>query len=146
MKDNRKVSRRGFIETAGAATGAMMAVGTFPHPAVGAVKGANEKVNIAILGPGGRAQEHLRILLKMKNKEQKPVDIIGLCDVWDGAKWKEREDRETGRGLYYSAERCGLDWEGKDKDRVTKDYRKILDNKDVDVVLIATPDHWHAKM
>ena len=147
MKDNRNVSRRGFIESAGAATGAIMAAGAFPHPAVGAVKGANDKVNIAILGPGGRAQEHLRILLKMKNTEHKPIDIIGLCDVWDGAKWKEGpRQRETGRGLYYSAEKCGLDWEGKDKDRVTKDYRKILDNKDVDVVLIATPDHWHAKM
>ena len=114
--------------------------GAFPHPAVGGVKGANEKINIAILGPGGRAQEHIRILLKMKNKEQKPVDIIGICDVWDGNK-----DGRAG-GLYYSAEKCGLDAEGKDKDRVTKDYRKILDCKDVDAVVIATPDHWHAKM
>ncbi len=151
MRDNHKVSRRGFIETAGVATGAVMAAGSFPHPAVGSVKGSNEKINIAVLGPGGRAQEHLRILLKMKNKEQKPVDIIGLCDVWDGAKWtegkdKEGKDRVTGRGLYYSAEKCGLDWQGKDKDRVTKDYRKILECKDVDAVLIATPDHWHAKM
>lgn len=139
MRDNKKVSRRGFIEAAGAATGTMMAAGAFPHPAVGSVKGANEKINIAILGPGGRAQEHLRILLKMKNREQKPVDIIGLCDVWDG-------NDEVGRGLYYSAKKCGLDAEGKDKDRITKDYRRILENKDVDVVLIATPDHWHAKM
>jgi len=145
MRDSRNVSRRGFIETAGVTTGAMMAAGAFPHPAVGSVKGANEKINIAVLGPGGRAQEHLRILLKMKNKEQKPVDIIGLCDVWDGGKLIEN-GRETGRGLYYSAEKCGLAWEGKDKDRVTKDYRKLLDCKDVDVVLIATPDHWHAKM
>ena len=102
------------------------------------MKGANEKLNIAILGPGGRAQEHLRILLRMK-KENKPVDIIGLCDVWDG-------NDEVKRGLYYSAKKCGLDHEGKDKDRITKDYRRILDCKDVNVVLIATPDHWHAKM
>jgi predicted dehydrogenase len=146
MRDNHKVSRRSFIETAGVATSAAVAATSFPHPAVGSVKGSNEKINIAILGPGGRAQEHLRILLKMKNKEQKPIDIIGLCDVWDGAKWKEGNGRETGRGLYYSAEKCGLAWEGKDKDRVTKDYRKLLDCKDVDAVLIATPDHWHAKM
>jgi predicted dehydrogenase len=140
MKDSPKVTRRGFIETAGVATGAMLSTGVFPHPAVGAgVKGANEKINIAVLGSGGRAQEHLRILLKMKNKEQKPVDLIGICDVWDG-------NKEVGRGLYYSAEKCGLDAQGKDKDRVTKDYRKILECKDVDAVLIATPDHWHAKM
>ena len=64
MRDKHGVSRRGFLGTAGAATGAAMAAGAFPHPAVGAVKGANEKLNIAVLGPGGRAQEHLRILLR----------------------------------------------------------------------------------
>ncbi|HZW32601.1 MAG TPA: twin-arginine translocation signal domain-containing protein, partial [Isosphaeraceae bacterium] len=77
MRDKPVVSRRSFLETAGVATGAVMGAGAFPHPALGAVKGANEKLNIAILGPGGRAQEHIRILLKMK-QEQKPVDIIGL--------------------------------------------------------------------
>ena len=145
MRDNHKVSRRGFIETAGVATGAVMAAGAFPHPAVGSVKGANEKINIAILGPGGRAQEHIRILLKMKNKEQKPVDIIGLCDVWDGqvAKTKVRSGTAD---FTTPPKNAALTGEGKDKDRVTKDYRKILDCKDIDAVLIATPDHWHAKM
>src|SRR5262249_54987030 len=137
MRDNLKVTRRGFIETAGVATGALVASATFPHPAVGGVKGANERINLAILGPGGRAQEHLRHLLRMRNQEPKPLDIIGLCDVWDG-------NDEVGRGLYYSAKKCGLEAEGKDKDRITKDYRRLLDCKDVDAVLIATPDHWHA--
>jgi predicted dehydrogenase len=140
MREKHVVSRRGFLGTAGAATGAAVAAGAFPHPAIGAVKGANEKLNIAVLGSGGRAQEHLRILHRnMKTREQKPVDIIGICDVWDG-------NKDVKRGLYYSAEYCGLNPEGKDKDRITKDYRKILECKDVDVVLVATPDHWHAKM
>ncbi len=56
MNDTQAVTRRGFLEAAGAATGAVMAAGTFAHPAVAAVKGANERLNFAILGPGGRAE------------------------------------------------------------------------------------------
>jgi len=136
MTEKQTVTRRGFLETAGAATGAMMAAGTFAHPAIGAVKGANERLNFAILGPGGRAQAHIGHLLKMK-EEGKLVDIIGVCDVWDG-------NKKVGRGLFPSAERCSLKTE--DKEKVTKDYRKLLDCKDVDAVVIATPDHWHARM
>lgn len=138
MRNKPLVNRRTFLETAGAAAGAAAAVGTIGHPAIGAVKGANERLNVGILGPGGRAQEHIRILSALK-EDTKLVDIIGLCDVWDG-------NDAVRRGLYYSAKRCGLDAEGKDKDRITKDYRRLLDNKDIDIFLIATPDHWHAKM
>ena len=53
MRAKQVVSRRGFLGTAGAVTGAAVAAGAFPHPAVGAIKGANEKLNIAVLGPGG---------------------------------------------------------------------------------------------
>src|SRR5262249_58655027 len=80
MNDQNAVSRRSFLGTAGLATGAVAASGAFPHPAVGAVKGANEKLNIAIFGPGGRAQEHIRILNRLKG-EGKPVDMIALADV-----------------------------------------------------------------
>jgi predicted dehydrogenase len=136
MTEKKTVSRRGFLETAGAATGALVAAGTFAHPAIGKVKGANERLNFAILGPGGRAQAHIGHLLKMK-EEGKLVDIIAVCDVWDG-------NKKVGRGLFPSADRCGLD--SSNKDQVTKDYRRVLDNKNVDGVVIGTPDHWHAKM
>ena len=48
-----KVSRRGFIGATGATT---LAASAIAHPAIGSVKGANDKVNVAIIGPGGRAQ------------------------------------------------------------------------------------------
>ena len=137
MPEKQTVNRRGFLQTAGRGhRRALAAAGTFAHPAVGNVKGANERLNFAILGPGGRAQAHIGVLLKMK-EEGKLVDIVALADVWDGSK-------KVGHGLFPSAEKCGLDISNKSK--VTKDYRKLLENKDIDAVVIATPDHWHAKM
>ncbi|HEU5118901.1 MAG TPA: Gfo/Idh/MocA family oxidoreductase [Isosphaeraceae bacterium] len=133
MTDKRAVTRRGFLGTT--AAGAAVASGVFPHPAVGKVLGANDKLNFAIIGPGGRAQAHIGNLLNMK-KEGQPIDIVGVADVWDG-------NEKVGRGLYPSAKKCGLDVN--DKNAVTKDYRKILDRDDIHAVVIATPDHWHAR-
>ncbi len=83
MTDKRSVTRRGFLGTTGAAAGAAVASGVYPHPAVGKVLGANEKLNFGIIGPGGRAQAHIGNLLNMK-KEGKPIDIVAVADVWDG--------------------------------------------------------------
>jgi predicted dehydrogenase len=135
MTGKRSVSRRGFLGTTGAAAGAVVASGAFPHPAVGKILGANDKLNFAILGAGGRMQAHIGVLLDMK-KEGQAVDIVGMNDVWDG-------NDEVGRGLYPSAKKCELNAD--DKESVTKDYRRLLDRKDIHAVVVATPDHWHAR-
>src|SRR3954453_2388580 len=106
MTEKKPVTRRSFLETAGAATGGVVAARGFAHPAVAKVKGANEKLNFAILGPGGRAQAHIGHLLAMK-KEGRPVDIVGVCDVWDGyegevTKWDGKGKETLRRGLYPS--------------------------------------------
>ena len=125
MTEKNALTRRGFFETAGLATGAALASGTFAHPAIGKVKGANDRINFAILGPGGRAQAHINVLLAMKD-EGKPVDIVAVADVYQ--KNREKAQDKT---------KCK---------QAEVDYRKVLENKDVDAVVIATPDHWHAKM
>ena len=69
----------------------------------------------------------------------------GLEDTYDHEFPPGQFTRRTySQGLYPSAKKCGLNVN--DAARVTKDYRRLLDLKDVDVVCVATPDHWHARM
>ncbi|MFO0880207.1 MAG: Gfo/Idh/MocA family oxidoreductase [Gemmataceae bacterium] len=132
-----QVNRRNFLQTTGVAGSAL----ALSAASARRVYGANERVGVAFLGVGGRCQQHLDVILEMKQKGLK-VDAVAVNDVWDG---DFKLGSGKGRGLYPSAKRCGIN--EADKDRVTKDYRVILDKvKDCDVVCIATPDHWHARM
>src|SRR5215468_5721309 len=92
------------------------------------VYGANENVRIGFLGVGGRCQQHIDVILEMQ-KEGKKVVPVAVCDVWDG---DPVLGSGKGRGLYPSAKRCGIDQN--DKEHVSKDYRTILGQKDVDIV------------
>jgi predicted dehydrogenase len=87
------------------------------------VRGANERIRIGIIGCGGQARDHMRNLVKMRESDN--IDILNVCDIYT-----KRADA--------AAEVTG--------GKIVKDYRSILDNKDVDYVLIATPEHWHANM
>ncbi|HMP58190.1 MAG TPA: Gfo/Idh/MocA family oxidoreductase [Gemmatales bacterium] len=127
------VHRRDFLAaTSAGAAGAL----TLPAAVYGRVLGANERIGVAFLGTGLRCNDHITVVNRIK-AEKKSVELVGVCDVWDG-------NDQIRRGLYYSAQRCGLD--PADQKHVTKDYRRLLDLPEVDVVCIATPDHWHAKM
>jgi predicted dehydrogenase len=140
------VNRRDFLKTT-AAGGAALALSA---ASASRVFGANERVGVAFIGTGGRCQAHISVVNSL-SKEKGNVAPVAVCDLWDGHEG-EYETKRNGKtvkhkyaqGLYPSAKKCGLRED--DKEHVTKDYRRILDLKDVDVVLIATPDHWHAKI
>lgn len=141
------VDRRDFLRNS-AAAGAVLSLSAASYASVA---GANEKIGIAILGCGGRAQAHINTLLKLR-KEGRAVSIVGVCDVWDGQEDTFDHEfpvgtitkRNYSQGLYPSARKCGLNLT--DSARVTKDYRRLLELKSADIICVATPDHWHAKM
>src|SRR5256714_5793873 len=86
--------------------------------------GANEKIRLGLIGSGGMGQGDLECFFL--NPE---VDCAVVCDV---------DDAHIAKGV----EICEKKRERKPD--TTKEFRRVLDRKDVDVVLIATPDHWHA--
>ncbi len=84
----------------------------------------NEKVRLGLIGCGGMGKGDLECFFL--NPE---VDCAVLCDVDDAMLAKAQEICEAKRGH---------------KADTVKDFRRVLERKDVDIVLIATPDHWHA--
>jgi predicted dehydrogenase len=86
--------------------------------------GANDKVNVAIVGVGSRGKDHIREYLK-----QPLATIAALCDV---------DTSQTERGSKMIEDATGR------KPKTYQDLRKLYADKDIDAVSIATPNHWHA--
>ncbi|HET8549477.1 MAG TPA: Gfo/Idh/MocA family oxidoreductase [Bryobacteraceae bacterium] len=91
------------------------------------VVGANDRINVGIIGMGGMGTVHLRMFMK-QTQEEKDIQVVSVCDVYTVRKQRARDIAQIS-----------------DKD-VHHDYRDLLARNDVDAVLIATPDHWHGQM
>ncbi|WP_435018740.1 Gfo/Idh/MocA family protein [Tundrisphaera sp. TA3] len=132
---NDRLSRRGF---SGAAL-AVAASGSIPIPAMGArIVGANDRINVACVGVGNRGVQVLNGFCANPDAR-----IVALADVYEPY-LHGHYDRIDPRFKELGARvpKAQPDFGGP-VDRV-KDYRRLLDRKDVDAVIIATPDHWHA--
>ncbi len=112
-------SRRGFLK-ATVAGGAALALG--PRLAKAAVLGANDRIRIGVIGTGGRARGLVRQLKPLEGAQ-----VVALCDVYEP---------RIGEALEFAAKDCAQH----------RDYRRVLDDKDVHAVLIGAPDHWHKTM
>ncbi len=117
--DSVASSRRQFIKTT---TGAL----AVPHVvrAGQAQANANEKVVLGVIGPGGMGMNHLRSLARTDR-----VEIAMVCDADQERMAKAAKEVEERSGRAPAA---------------VSDMRRIFDSDDVDAVVIATPDHWHA--
>ncbi|MBX7259378.1 MAG: Gfo/Idh/MocA family oxidoreductase [Candidatus Hydrogenedentes bacterium] len=112
------VSRRSFMKgTAAAGIGALAASST-------AWAGANDRLRVACIGLRGRGNEHIEQFSTLPN-----VEIATLCDIDE----KILDQRKN----YFKEKNLKIP-------KTETDLRKVFDDKDIDAVSIATPNHWHA--
>ncbi|PST83858.1 oxidoreductase [Pedobacter yulinensis] len=125
------LNRRNFIRNTALAAGgtAVMAALDQPAFAIGRrIIGANDRINIGVIGLKGMGWSDLQAALKVPG-----VQLAALCDS-DKNVLGERVAQLAGMKIDKSAV------------KTYGDYRALLDNKDIDAVIIGTPDHWHALM
>jgi predicted dehydrogenase len=120
MKEHGGLGRRSFLKKSAAlGLGAMAAPAIFPRAAQ--VLGASEKVVMGIIGSGGRGRS------VMKTHQAQGTQFAAVCDIYKP-------------NLYAGLKQAG------ENARSYSDYRKLLDDKSLDAVLIASPEHWHGPM
>jgi len=126
MSDN--VNRRDFMKRAAAAGATLGAatnvLGKPSKGATGRVIGANDKINVGVIGVGGRGSYLAREFSRFGEKTG-ACQVVAVCDVYEKRKRAAAEAHKCTGYL---------------------DYHEVLAKPDVDAVLIATPDHWHARI
>jgi len=122
---SHRTTRRTFIQTAaGGATAALAAgVGIATRPARAKVVGANDRIGLGMIGCGGRGSWLLDLINTLKTSGSN-VEIVSVCDIY-----RPRLDKAA--KTYHA--------------KSYTDYRELLADANVDVVVIATPDHIHGQ-
>src|SRR5689334_16418173 len=83
---------------------------------------ANDTIQIALIGAGGMGQGDAKLATSIEG-----VKLIAACDCYDGR--LEHMKETYGKDIF-----------------VTRNYQEIVGRKDIDAVIIATPDHWHSRI
>ncbi len=113
-------TRRQFLGSAAMAA----AVSAMPHLSRGGESSApSEKLGVGFIGTGGRSYSHLDAVHYLKTQRNVNVEIVAVCDTYRPRLKKAAEAFKVGKSY--------------------RDYRELLSDKAVDIVVIATPDHHH---
>ena len=127
MPNDSELNRRDFLRTTvrgGAGLAALGGISFFPDPQK--IFGANDRVRVAVVGLHGQGWVHVKEYSKMPN-----VEIAAVCDI----------DENVTRERLAEMEKMGLA-----KPATFVDIRKLLEDKSIDAISIATPNHWHSLM
>ena len=124
-----KNSRRDFIKKVGIGSTALTLGGSalgFSAKSYSRIQGANDRIRVGVVGVNSRGKAHVTAISKCSN-----TSIGFICDV----------DTRAAEAAAKLAEEST-----KEKPKIQLDLRKLVEEKDLDLVTIATPEHWHAPM
>src|SRR5262245_15598014 len=110
-------NRREFLHT----SAGLMGAAALAQTSLARAAGANDRITVALIGCGGRGRHVAGVFSKAPD-----IDLAYLCDVDPARLTKANEENLGGKAQSVS------------------DLRRVLDDKRVDAVIVATPDHWHA--
>jgi predicted dehydrogenase len=114
---SEQINRRDFIKRAAVSSAGLSLA--MSGASTGSVLGANDRIRLGLIGCGRQGRDNMRHFIRQG------VEVAAVCDVYEPNLQK------------------GLKAAG-GKAKSLKDFRQVLDDKDIDVVIVATPDHWHA--
>ncbi len=129
-KKTRMISRRRFLQQGGAVAGAVAVPMIVPASVFGA-DAPSERITVGCIGTGRMGQGDMRDLLRFPQAQ-----IVAVCDVDS----KRAKDAQKIVVDHYSRQ-TGTAWTGCE---AYGDFRDVTGREDIDAVMIATPDHWHA--
>ena len=120
------MNRRHFLSASSAAG---MALAATRHVTVGQSRGANDVIQVGVIGPGGRGTQVMKECIEFGSNHQ--ARVTAVCDIW-----KQR--------LEAAAKLVSESYGAQPKSY--RRYEELLADREIDAVIIATPDHQHAKM
>jgi predicted dehydrogenase len=125
MKNSQDLNRRNFLKAAGVATASLLGPNTYmmaQQQESARPISANDHIQIALIGAGGQGQGDTHNAVSVPG-----VKLVAVADCYDGR-------------LAHCKEVWGNDV------FTTRDYKEVLARKDIDAVIVATPDHWHKQV
>jgi predicted dehydrogenase len=141
MKKDTSTRREFIAKSAAASAGLVLGANTFSSFGNSPVIGANDKIRMGFIGVGNRGSQLLALFMK-----EPACEIAALCDIYKPYLLRDRPsvDPRYLKSMPGQIPAMGEKFSGKPV--YYDDYRKLLEDKSIDAVCIATPDHWHAIM
>ena len=137
MKD-RKLTRRSFIAKSAIATaGATIGLESMAMSPLRKRVGANDKIRMGFIGIGNRGTQLMTLFM-----DNKDVEVAALCDVYEP--YLNRDRSAVNQRYLDTGKVPKMETQFGKEVKLYKDFRELLQQKDIDAVCIATPDHWHA--